>query len=67
MQVIFITIFYFIALPVFGGFLMIGYSTYYTMVPVFLLCMDKDLPMETVFKFPQLYDQAPQPTPFSDH
>ena len=48
-QVIFITIFYFIALPVFGGFLMIGYSTYYTMVPVFLLCMDKDLPKKHKF------------------
>jgi len=55
-QVIFTSIFYFIPLPVFTGWLVIGYATCYTMVPVFLLCMDTDLPMETVFRYPQLYD-----------
>jgi phospholipid-translocating ATPase len=55
-QVIFSTMFYFLALPIFPGMLQIGYSTYYTMAPVFALCLDYDLPESTVYTYPQLYE-----------
>merc|ERR1711988_2088112 len=54
-QSIFSAIFYFVALPIFQGWLMIGYSTYYTMMPVFSLCLDEELPEKTVFLYPELY------------
>jgi phospholipid-translocating ATPase len=54
-QVLFTSIFYFIALPVFQGWLMIGYSTYYTMMPVFALCLHTELSEQVVFTYPELY------------
>merc|ERR1719281_1273354 len=35
---------------------MIGYSTYYTMAPVFSLCLDEALSESTVFIYPELYE-----------
>jgi len=55
-QVLFSSIFFFIALPVFQGMLSVGYSTYYTMLPVFALVLDEELPEKTVFQYPELYE-----------
>jgi phospholipid-translocating ATPase len=44
-----------VAIPVFNGFLMMGYSTVFTMLPVFSLILDKDVELEQVLKFPPLY------------
>lgn len=54
-QVIFSSLFYFVAVPIFQGMLMVGYSTVFTMFPVFALCLDYELPEHTVFMYPELY------------
>lgn len=40
MQAIFTGIFYFVAIPLYNGMLMMGYSTLYTMLPVFSLVIN---------------------------
>jgi phospholipid-translocating ATPase len=40
---IFSLVFYFVAIPVFNGWLMLGYATVYTMLPVFCLIVDEDV------------------------
>ena len=54
-QAIFSIIFYFVAIPIYNGFLITGYSTVYTMFPVFSLVTDVDCTESAVFKFPILY------------
>eukprot|EP01053_Blabericola_migrator_P012304 Blabericola_migrator_1__12303@NODE_76_length_15181_cov_143_848948_g68_i0_p1_GENE_NODE_76_length_15181_cov_143_848948_g68_i0NODE_76_length_15181_cov_143_848948_g68_i0_p1_ORF_typecomplete_len1255_score242_95PhoLip_ATPase_C/PF16212_5/1_4e03PhoLip_ATPase_C/PF16212_5/5_4e54Hydrolase/PF00702_26/4_8e37E1E2_ATPase/PF00122_20/1_4e23E1E2_ATPase/PF00122_20/8e03E1E2_ATPase/PF00122_20/1_3e04Cation_ATPase/PF13246_6/1_9e15Cation_ATPase/PF13246_6/1_7e02PhoLip_ATPase_N/PF16209_5/5_5e15PhoLip_ATPase_N/PF16209_5/6 len=54
-QVIFSSIFYFTPLALFQGWLQVGYATYYTMMPVFSLVLDVDLPENVAFLFPELY------------
>eukprot|EP01054_Gregarina_sp_Poly1_P010203 Gregarina_sp_Poly_1__10202@NODE_704_length_6682_cov_70_537566_g531_i0_p1_GENE_NODE_704_length_6682_cov_70_537566_g531_i0NODE_704_length_6682_cov_70_537566_g531_i0_p1_ORF_typecomplete_len1111_score153_04PhoLip_ATPase_C/PF16212_5/1_4e03PhoLip_ATPase_C/PF16212_5/6_5e47Hydrolase/PF00702_26/1_4e36E1E2_ATPase/PF00122_20/2_1e22Cation_ATPase/PF13246_6/9_5e17Cation_ATPase/PF13246_6/2_4e02PhoLip_ATPase_N/PF16209_5/3_7e15PhoLip_ATPase_N/PF16209_5/9_4e03Hydrolase_3/PF08282_12/0_00055HAD/PF12710_7/6_9e03HAD/ len=55
-QVIFSCIFYFTPLALFQGWLQVGYATYYTMLPVFSLVLDVDLPENVAFLFPELYN-----------
>ncbi|TNV85311.1 hypothetical protein FGO68_gene5532 [Halteria grandinella] len=55
MQAIFSIIFYFVAIPVYNGLLMLGYSSIYTNLPVFSLVFDQDVPVHAVMKFPPLY------------
>lgn len=43
------------AIPIYNGFLITGYSTIYTMFPVFSLVTDVDCTESAVFKFPILY------------
>jgi phospholipid-translocating ATPase len=47
--------FYFVSIPVYNGYLMIGYTTIYTALPVFSLVLDEDVDLESVMKFPPLY------------
>ena len=54
-QAIFSIIFYFVAIPVYNGMLMLGYSSIYTNLPVFSLVFDQDVPVQAVMKFPPLY------------
>ena len=54
-QAIFSIIFYFVAIPVYNGLLMLGYSSIYTNLPVFSLVFDQDVPVQAVMKFPPLY------------
>lgn len=42
-QMIFIVCFYFVPIPIYNGFLMLGYSTIFTMFPVFSLIFDEDI------------------------
>ena len=41
-QATFTTMFYFVSIPIYNGFLMLGYSTVYTSLPVFSLVFDED-------------------------
>jgi phospholipid-translocating ATPase len=41
-QALFIIIFYFVTIPIYNGFLMLGYATVYTALPVFSLVFDQD-------------------------
>ena len=55
-QMLFTLTFYFCAIPVFNSYLQLGYSTYYTFLPVFSLVFDQDVENEeSVLKYPNLY------------
>ena len=55
MQAVFSAIFYFASVQLFQGALLVGYSTYYTMLPVVTLALDKDVPAQTALTYPELY------------
>ena len=57
MQILFSLIFGYIKIPVFNGILMLGYSTVYTMLPVFSLVFSEDLTYSQALKFPKLYQK----------
>ncbi|KAK3086037.1 hypothetical protein FSP39_012460 [Pinctada imbricata] len=57
MQAVFCSVFYFASVALFPGFLMIGYSTVYTMYPVFSLVLDKDVSAEVAMTYPELYKE----------
>lgn len=42
-------------IPIYNGYLLLGYSTYYTSLPVFSLVLDEDVAQEQVERFPALY------------
>lgn len=54
-QCIFSLVFYSIAIPIYNGYLMLGYTTIYTMLPVLCIIFDEDVSEEKVEEFPQLY------------
>ncbi|EDK31407.1 phospholipid-translocating P-type ATPase, flippase family protein (macronuclear) [Tetrahymena thermophila SB210] len=54
-QMIFIVCFYFVPIPVYDGLLMLGYSTIFTMFPVFSLVFDEDIDEKTSMDYPPLY------------
>jgi phospholipid-translocating ATPase len=54
-QVIFSIMFYFTSIPIYNGYLMLGYATFYTSLPVFSIIFDVDTDIKTVIKFPTLY------------
>jgi phospholipid-translocating ATPase len=54
-QAIFSILFYFVAIPIYNGALILGYSTVYTTLPVFSLVFDRDVNEATVMKYPPLY------------
>ncbi|XP_045881808.1 probable phospholipid-transporting ATPase IIB isoform X2 [Meles meles] len=55
MQAVFSSVFYFASVPLYQGFLMVGYATLYTMFPVFSLVLDQDVKPETAMLYPELY------------
>lgn len=57
MQAVFSVVFYFSSVSLYPGFLMVGYGTVFTMLPVFSLVLDKDIPSITALRYPQLYKQ----------
>jgi len=54
-QALFIIIFYFVTIPIYNGFLMLGYATVYTALPVFSLVFDQDASAQQIMQFPPLY------------
>lgn len=57
-QVIFIVIFYYVSINIYNGFLIMGYSTVFTNLPVFALILDKDIPMRQALNYPILYNHV---------
>ena len=55
-QAIFSILFFYVAIPIYNGFLMLGYSTIYTNLPVFCLIFDEDVPVSAALKYPPLYE-----------
>jgi|JI6StandDraft_1071083.scaffolds.fasta_scaffold01364_23 phospholipid-translocating ATPase len=54
-QTIFSLVFYSIAIPIYNGYLMLGYTTVYTMFPVFCIVFDEDVDEAKAMDYPQLY------------
>lgn len=54
-QATFTTLFYFVSIPIYNGFLMLGYSTVYTSLPVFSLIFDEDADQKSIMSYPPLY------------
>jgi phospholipid-translocating ATPase len=44
-----------VAIPIYNGWLMLGYSTVFTMLPVFCLIFDEDVSREKALEFAELY------------
>jgi phospholipid-translocating ATPase len=55
MQAIFTCVYFFVTIPIYNGFLMLGYSTVYTSLPVFSIILDEDCDWQKVRDFPALY------------
>jgi len=47
-QAIFSIIFFFVAIPIYNGYLVMGFSTIYTSLPVFALVLDEDVDLSAV-------------------
>lgn len=54
-QAIFTMIFFSVTIPIYNGFLILGYATVYTSLPVFSLVLDQDVDRGTCLKYPILY------------
>uniref|UniRef100_A0A671U3R4 Phospholipid-transporting ATPase n=1 Tax=Sparus aurata TaxID=8175 RepID=A0A671U3R4_SPAAU len=65
MQAVFSSVFFFASVPLYQGFLTIGYSTVYTMFPVFSLVLDKDVKSEVAMLYPELYKDLLKGRPLS--
>jgi len=57
MQAVFSAVFYFASVSLYQGFLMVGYATVYTMLPVFSLVLDKDVSAKIAMTYPELYKE----------
>ncbi|PJF19991.1 Phospholipid-transporting ATPase [Paramicrosporidium saccamoebae] len=55
MQAVFSAIFYFSPIALFQGLIAVGYTTVYTMAPVFSLVLDKDVSDEVAMTYVELY------------
>ncbi|KAJ1999169.1 putative aminophospholipid-translocase, partial [Coemansia thaxteri] len=55
MQVVFSALFYFAPIALFQGMLLVGYTTVYTMAPVFSLVLDRDVSEDIALLYPELY------------
>lgn len=54
-QAIFTMIYFSVTIPIYNGYLILGYSTIYTSLPVFSLVFDEDVNRKTCLDFPILY------------
>jgi phospholipid-translocating ATPase len=64
-QAVFSALFFFAAVPVYNGWLVVGYATFYTMLPVFSLVLDVDVEESKVYLYPELYRELQKGRPLS--
>ncbi|KAJ1985409.1 putative aminophospholipid-translocase [Dimargaris verticillata] len=57
MQAVFSAMFYYAPIALYQGALMVGYTTVYTMAPVFSLVLDQDVSADTAMFYPELYKE----------
>ncbi|UKJ90694.2 cation transporting ATPase [Theileria orientalis] len=57
MQAIFSSIYYFIPIAFFQGWLLVGFTSYYNMIPIFCIVLDVEICEEDVLLFPELYHE----------
>ncbi|GAA6002729.1 aminophospholipid-translocating P4-type ATPase NEO1 [Rhodotorula paludigena] len=56
-QAVFSAVFYFSPIAIYQGWLMVGYATAYTMLPVFSLVLDRDVNEDVALLYPELYKE----------
>lgn len=56
-QAVFSAVFYFAPIALYQGMLLVGYTTIYTMAPVFSLVLDRDITPEMALMYPELYKE----------
>ena len=54
-QAVFMSLFYFVPISIYSGMLLLGYSTAFTILPVFSLIFDQDIDVSNALKYPPLY------------
>jgi phospholipid-translocating ATPase len=54
-QAVFSIVFYFVSIPIYNGYLMLGYATVYTSMPVFSIVLDEDTGVRVALDYPPLY------------
>jgi len=64
-QMIFIIVFYYCSIAIYNGWLMMGYVTVFTCLPVFALILDEDIDVESALKHPPLYKTLQKGRSFS--
>ncbi|XP_044738524.1 probable phospholipid-transporting ATPase IIB isoform X3 [Chrysoperla carnea] len=57
MQAVFSSVFYLASVSLYQGFLMVGYATFYTSLPVFSLVLDQDISADIALTYPELYKE----------
>jgi phospholipid-translocating ATPase len=50
-------LFYFAPIALYQGVILIGYTTIYTMAPLFSIVLDQDISPETALFYPELYQE----------
>ena len=64
-QMVFILVFYYCSIAIYNGWLMLGYVTIFTSVPVFTLILDEDVDDQTAMQYPALYKTLQKGRSFS--
>lgn len=64
-QAVFSSLFFYAAIPIYTGWLIVGYATIYTSLPVFSLVLDEDVSEEAVNNYPELYINLQKEKPLS--
>ena len=54
-EFLFIIIFYYVSISIYNSYLLMGYSTCYTTLPVFSIVLDEDVDHQSVMNYPPLY------------
>ena len=64
-QAVFSSLFFFVAVPIYTGWLLVGYTTIFTMLPAFSLVLDEDVDARTAYLYPELYKELQKGKPLS--
>lgn len=57
MQAIFSCVFYFASVSLYQGILLVGYTSFYTPLPIFSLALDQDVTAKNALTYPELYKE----------
>ena len=57
-QALFVIIFYYVSINIYNGYLIMGFNTIFTNLPVFALILDQDIPLRQALNYPILYDHV---------
>lgn len=65
-QTLFTMIYFTVTIPLFNGYLVMGFATIFTMLPVFSMVMNKDIERETAMRYPILYQMMQEGRALND-